>query len=160
MWEKMIEASVGYDRFIAGCEVRMADAFLEMTVLFRKRRELKEALPYIPEGTVLLCFCEPRCLDCHPLLPLLKMVTANNRKTVLGILSHRQHVQFLRSNLTDPALPTLPTVTLLSEEGTPHKVLCGRPENLDVVTWRTGKGWRELFRFLDSPKHISRCFQG
>lgn len=150
MWIKRIQSSVDYPAFLDACGPRMKGAFHEMTRLLLMERRLKEQVPQLKGNPVfLLCFCEPRCLDCHPLLPLLALVTEDNPGTRLGILPHKPHEGFLQSLLPDPTLPTLPTVVLL--EGSPpqpREILFGRPEAMDVVTWRTGEGWRTFYLWL------------
>lgn len=150
MWTRWIESSMAYPAFLNGCEPRMNGAIREMTQLLLRQREVLQQVPHLKgQQIVLLCFCEPRCLDCHPLLPLLDLANERNPWTRLGILPHRPNEQFLQSLLPDPTLPTLPTVVLL--EGTPphpRDFLFGRPEAMDVVTWRTGEGWRALYLWL------------
>jgi hypothetical protein len=148
LWEKRINDSLDAATFLEGCAPRMLEAFAEMRKILRNFPRLENSVPDLAPNRFILCFCEAKCLDCHPLIPLLQMVAEHNPGSNLGILPHRENEKFLRSLLTDPTLPTLPSIFLLSDERTLEKALFGRPEEMDVVTWRTGRGWQTLFRWF------------
>lgn len=148
MWSEWVKESQEAAVFMNGCEPRMVEAFAAMQRILQAVPGLKDSVPHLAPDHFLLCFCTEKCLDCHPLIPLLQMVTESNPGTRLGILPHRGNGEFLGSLAGDPTLSTLPSVILLSGERELENALFGRPNGMDVVTWRTGKGWKALFRWL------------
>lgn len=145
-----MEEGLSVGAFYAGCDERLLASYRAMEVLFLDRKELVADIPLLERGLSLHCYCEAPCLDCQTLVPLLDIVCRRGA-TPLSLHSHRRWARQLAKSAADRTLATLPTVLVVGEEGRDPRLLFGRPGGLDVVSWRTGRGWRELFDFLRAP---------
>lgn len=135
------------EAFYRRCPSRYLESYRAMEDLFRGTAGLMVQRPRPEEGTVLHCFCKTACPDCQIMIPLLDLICRQD-STPLRIHSHKKWAPSLEALAADPEALTLPTVLVTDEYGEPRRCLFGRPGGLDVVTWRTGQGWRELFAFF------------
>lgn len=137
------------EAFYRRCPTRFLESYRAMEELFRNAPGLMASLPRLEEETVLHCFCKTACPDCQIMIPLLDLICRQG-SIPLRIHSHKKWAQKLEILAEDPTALTLPTLLATDEEGKPLRCLFGRPGGLDVVTWRTGKGWEDLFAFFGS----------
>ncbi|QVL36685.1 hypothetical protein [Aminirod propionatiphilus] len=143
------EEGLSVDAFYRLCDARLLACYRAMEALFLETPGLDGNLPLLRRGLALRCYCEAACLDCQPLLPLLD-IACRRGPTPLTLHCHKKWARHLARLSPDRTFPTLPTLLVVDETGKPLRSLFGRPGGLDVVTWRTGRGWRELFDFLRS----------